>query len=146
MRFRVKNTDDFPSIAFDYFFHYESLMARSGHSSINPIAQLTNKDKRQNAEVFLSRDRVLCPGMPVRHKFLNQAFIAMIDEAPKDADYLLLGFGRIYINGKPATKKKRAASVGLSVGAFDTRVSRAVNRWRAKERDFLARQNRHKMR
>jgi hypothetical protein len=123
-----------------YFYLLDQSEWRSGYSGVNTLAQLAMKVDERDFEPSNSRHKILSYGMPKDYKAMNMAYLSLRQDDIELATYARLGHGVVYEKGKVMSKRKMAQSLQISVGAFDTKVSRATREWQKRTARISSRQ------
>lgn len=131
----------FESMADYYFSQLEASELRTGHSSTNTLARLAG-DEGGSGEFSSSKHRVLDRGMPTELKLMNLAYRQMLADEPEQAAILRLAYGGVYVDGKKASWRKRAAMAGVSSGSLKTKSKNALVNWCEFTRILSSRQKR----
>ncbi len=85
-----------------------------------------NYDTDEHGEVFLGRDRILCPDMPMRLRKVDISVNCLSGLQKKCV--MVKFFSPLDDDNRPFTNRQLALSMGKSLYAFKKNVSRGVDR------------------
>jgi len=86
----------------------------------------SNYDTDDNGEVFLGRDRILCPDMPIRLRQVDMAVNSLGGMQKKCV--MMKFFSPLDGGNRPFENRQMALSMGKSLSAFKKNVSRGVDK------------------
>ena len=101
-----------------YFDRLDRLESYSGHSTINPIAALSEPDSRKSGEHSKGRDKVLSFGVGRGWRYLNKAYLSLIADSEADAVLLRMRYGTMMKDGSNIPMERRARLLGMSRSGF----------------------------